>query len=165
MKEKTILRMIREKAGLSIFKLSKLSGVSFEKTRQLDMGYRVEGTRREIKEKIADVLGKEVWNVFPDIKEAMVQRDKKRFGEAEEKQRIQFFAEPEIEKGEEFLIMLRGVGRDLKLKEKEKPFFREVITKMTLAEISQKLFGPGITVSEIKKTIESFAKKYDVKSP
>lgn len=66
--KKTELRIEREKQGLSIFKLSNLSGVSFEKTRQLDMGYRVEGTRIEIKEKIAKALTVLIWELFPDVR-------------------------------------------------------------------------------------------------
>lgn len=71
-KKKTKLRIEREKQGLSIFELSKRSEVSFEKTRQLDMDYRVENTGIEIKEKIAKALKMRIWEIFPDVKKLVI---------------------------------------------------------------------------------------------
>ena len=89
----TKLRVLREEKNISILKLSELSGVSFEKVRQLDRGYRVDTTSVEIKEKIAFALGGHVFEIFP--------------------------ASP-LEKGEAHLETLRTFYPDLKLKNEKK---------------------------------------------
>ena len=150
MKKKTTLRTIREQADLSIFELSKLSGVSFEKVRQLDMGYRVEGTRIEIKEKIAHVLKRNVWAVFPDVREAMT----KRMEELEE-----------VKKGQALLIALEKFIGDLEIKQEEMSFYGEVLLRMTPDELSDHLYHTGTLADEAKKIMRKFAKKYGVKFP
>ena len=50
--------------------------VSFEKTRQLDRGIKVESTSYDIKKAIADALNESIWIVFPDIREVILSRVK-----------------------------------------------------------------------------------------
>ena len=102
MEKKTELRVIREQVGLSIFELSKLSGVSFEKVRQLDIGYRVEKTSYEIKRKVAHALNKNAWNVFPDIKKEMTRRINA------------------VSRGQKILLVIKDYLLDLKLSKDRK---------------------------------------------
>jgi transcriptional regulator with XRE-family HTH domain len=70
--KKTRLRKIREGLGMTIYEVATRAGVSYEKVRQLEIGYRVEGTRYEIKEQIAHALKLNTWDVFPETKELIL---------------------------------------------------------------------------------------------
>lgn len=142
MKKKTTLRTIREQAHFSIFKLSKLSGVSFEKVRQLDMGYRVEGTRLEIKEKIAYILRRNVWDVFPDVKKAMIQR-------MDAKSRSQ-----------RLLLVVKDYLPDLRLTEEEEVVWENTLGLMGQDEVGLDIIHSGQDVATCKRNMRKYIKKY-----
>ena len=142
MKKKTTLRTIREQAGLNVFKLSKLSGVSFEKVRQLDMGYRVEGTRIEIKNKIAHALGKNIWDVFPDVRKAMIQRMNA------------------TSLGQRLLLVVKGYLPDLRLTKKEEIVWEKTLGLMDQDEVGFDIIHSGQDVATCKRNMRKYIKKY-----
>ena len=63
-KPKTKLRELRQQAGLSILRLSKLAGVNYTSVWYADGGHK--GVSLEVKKKIADVFGLSLADVFPE---------------------------------------------------------------------------------------------------
>lgn len=151
------LKSLRKEKNLTQLEVAKGTGLSLTWIAYAEKGFD-DNISDQAKQKIADFFQADVDDIFPT--EMIGNQPKK--GKVK---RIQFFAEPEVEKGEAFLIILKNVVRDLKLEEKEESYYREVLTRMTLAEISQELFSPGMSTEAVKKVIEKFAKKYEVKFP
>ena len=122
----TKLRLLRQKKNISILRLSELSGVSFEKVRQLDRGYRVETTSVEIKEKIAFAIGRKVFEIFPAS---------------------------QIEKGEAHLETLRTFYPDLKLKSEKKAI--QILAKLTPDDL-QHVYVSGMDKEQVKRLLRKF---------
>ena len=122
----TKLRLLRQKKNISILRLSELSGVSFEKVRQLDRVYRVETTSVEIKEKIAFAIGRKVFEIFPAS---------------------------QIEKGEAHLETLRTFYPDLKLKSEKKAI--QILAKLTPDDL-QHVYVSGMDKEQVKRLLRKF---------
>jgi len=154
MKQKTKLSKIREGLDMSIYELAQRSDVSFEKCRQLDMGYRVNTTSYLIKEKISHTLGKNPWEVFDDVKEEirklMKDMDENNF--------------PEIARGYHELVTLRRFVYDFHSTPKQNKFFRDVFSKMDDEELGE-IYQSGMTMERVIQIMKDAAKKYKIKIP
>ena len=139
--KKTKLRLARESKGISIMRLSVLSGVSFEKVRQLDTGYRVKTTSYEIKRKIAQALNEKIEVVFPDFKKTMEQRMK------------------EFSKGRKLLAVIKDLPFDLRLTEEAELTYEKTLELMTPEELGD-LFHSGMNEESFKEEMAGFIKKY-----
>lgn len=146
MEKMTDLRKAREGAGLSIFKLSELSGVSFEKVRQLDKGYRVESTSYEIKEKIAHALGVNPFEIFPDELERL------------EKRRQQL----EQEAGSKYMNpyeLFRNFLPEMIIEESDESWIKLTLQQMKIDEFSE-IIRSGMDPKTAMGIIRKFARKY-----
>lgn len=163
MKEKNLLTKERKKQGLSMLALSKKADVAYTTIWNLENGLE-KRVSYGLKEKIAFALGKNPWIIFPDVKAAIFKRHKDFEDEMKgEKKQVQFFAEPEIKKGQALLITLESIVINLKIKEEERLFYQKVLLRMTPEELGD-IFHSGTFANEAKKKIRRFAKKYKVKS-
>lgn len=63
--QETKLRKHRKKAGISINRLAKLSGLSYTLVWRADIG--LKGVGIESKKKIADALGTDIVTLFPEV--------------------------------------------------------------------------------------------------
>lgn len=146
MEKKTKLRIEREKQGVSVLELSRRSDVSFEKCRQLDRGYRVETTSYEIKEKVAAALGKNPWEVFPDIVK-------------QHKRYLDY-----LDESESRLRILKTFAVDYSTSKKEEMFFKRVLMKLDPqgGEL-EAFYQSGTDMEYVRGLIYKYARKYGVK--
>lgn len=140
MEKKTKLRTIREKKNMSILELSRRSGVSFEKVRQLDRGIKVDSTGYKIKQQIADALDESVLSVFYEI---MDQRVK------------------EMSKGQKLFMTIKVFLPDLRLTEKEQALWEKTLDKMTREEFGE-IIKFGIDVKYCKQRMDHYLR---IKNP
>lgn len=139
MEKKTRLRTIREKKDMSILELSRRSGVSFEKVRQLDRGIKVDSTSYKIKKQIADALGESVLSVFYEV---MTQRVR------------------EISRGQKLFMTIKIFVPGLKLSEKDQALWEKTLDKMTQEEFLDVIHW-GKDVRYCKQNMERYLQKYN----
>ncbi|MFW9851828.1 MAG: helix-turn-helix domain-containing protein [Candidatus Thorarchaeota archaeon] len=145
MEKMTNLRRERKKAGLSILKLSELSGVSFEKVRQLDQGYRVENTSYEIKEKIANALNVNPFVVFPDELDRLEKRMQQLEGEAGK------YMNP--------YELLRNFLPEMIIKESDESWIKLTLMLMERDELYE-IFRSGMDPKTAMKILKKHARKH-----
>lgn len=139
MEKKTKLRIIREKKDMSILELSRRSGVSFEKVRQLDRGIKVDSTGYKIKKAISDAIDESVLSVFYEV---MTQRVK------------------EMSRGQKLFMTIKVFMPDLKLSEKDQALWEKTLDKMSREEFLG-VIGWGIDVKYCKQNMERYLQKYN----
>jgi len=151
------LKTLRKEKNLTQLEVAKGTGLSLTWIAYAEKGFD-DNISDHAKQKIADFFQADVDDIFPT--EMIGNQPKK--GKVK---RIQFFTEPEIEKGQAFLMTLESFTGGLEIKEEEKSFYQEVLLRMTLDELSKHLFRTGTLPEDAKKTVRKFAKKYGVKFP